>query len=34
MLVRGLATEIPSWDELKKNEKKFSAGFVTSVDAA
>jgi hypothetical protein len=34
MLKRGMAAEIPSWDELKKNEKKFSAGFVTSEDAA
>src|SRR5262245_60156071 len=34
MLVRGLAVEIPSWDELKKDEKKFSAGFVKPSDAA
>ena len=34
MLKRGMAAEIPSWDELKKDEKKFSAGFVRSTNAA
>jgi hypothetical protein len=33
MLKRGLAAEIPSWDELKKKETtKVSAGFVRSAE--
>jgi hypothetical protein len=35
MLKRGMATEIPSSDELKKNEeRKIPAGFLTPADAA
>jgi hypothetical protein len=34
MLRRGMAVEIPSWDELRKSEKRFSAGFVRGADAA